>query len=58
MQLMASNGKEILGELYAKVMGRLAESRAGFSVHFTSIPPELATLFERLIASCPPDQTG
>ena len=48
MQLLASNGKDILGELYAKVIGSLAEGRAGFAVHFTSIPPELTTVFARL----------
>jgi adenylate cyclase len=49
VQLMSHNGDEVPGDLYAKVLRPLAESQAGFSVHFTSISPEVATLFQGLL---------
>lgn len=58
VQVMASNRSDVLGELYAKVMGPLAESHAGFAVHFTSISPELATVFDRLIGFSSPGPTA
>ena len=51
VQVMVSDRSDVLGELYAKVMGPLSEGHAGFSVHFTSISPELTTVFEHLIGS-------
>lgn len=48
VRVMASDRSEVRGELYAKVTGPLASSEAGFAVHFTSIPPELAAEFVRL----------
>ena len=52
MKLTGSNGEVIPEDLYAKVMGSLAQDGAGFTVHFTSIPPTITTYIERLLASC------
>jgi adenylate cyclase len=50
LQLMSNNGEELPGDLYAKVMGVLTEDAPGFAVHFTFIPPEVATFFQSLLA--------
>jgi len=55
MRLMGYNGEMLPGELYAKVLRHLPESRPGFYAHFTSIPPEVATFFQRLLASRYPE---
>ena len=49
MQLMDHNGERLPGEIYAKVLRHFSESCPGFYVHFTSIPPEVATFFQRLL---------
>jgi hypothetical protein len=54
IQLTGNNGEELPGDLYAKVMGALPEGSHGFAVHFTSVPPEVAALFERRLAACAP----
>jgi adenylate cyclase len=54
IQLMSNDGDELPGDLYGKVMGALAEDQPGFAVHFTSIPPRVATFFEYLLATCSP----
>jgi adenylate cyclase len=54
IQLMSDNGTERPNDLYAKVTGALAEGQPGFAVHFTSIPPEVAVFFERLLTVCSP----
>jgi adenylate cyclase len=51
LRLMGHNGEVICGDLYAKVLRPLPESRPGFYVHFTSIPPDVAAFFQRLLAS-------
>jgi adenylate cyclase len=51
IQLLSNNGEELPDDLYAKVMGTLAEDSPGFAVHFTSIPPKIAAFFERLMAA-------
>ena len=51
VQLMSHNGEELPGDLYAKVMGACPEDAPGFVVHFTSIPPQVATFFEHLLAA-------
>jgi adenylate cyclase len=56
VRVMASDRSEVRGELYAKVTGPLASSEAGFAVHFTSIPPELAAEFVRLSGHTPRDE--
>lgn len=48
IQLMNHTGEKLPGDLYAKVLRPLPESRPGFAVHFTSISPEVATFFQRL----------
>jgi adenylate cyclase len=58
IQLMSSNGEELPGDLYAKVMGPRSEGSHGFAVHFTSIPPKVAAFFERLLASCSPEHAA
>jgi len=50
LQLMNNSGEELRGDLYAKVTGTGLEDAPGFAVHFTSIPPQVATFFERLLA--------
>jgi adenylate cyclase len=51
IQLISSNGEELPGDLYAKVMGAHSEDQPGFVVHFTSIPPQVTVFFERLLLS-------
>ncbi len=58
MRLMGYNGEVISGELYAKVLRHFQESRPGFYVHFTSIPPEAATFFQRLLVPGSPGHVG
>src|SRR5262249_20321453 len=50
IQLMSRHREELPGDLYAKVMAPLSEGSRGFAVHFTSVPPEVAAFFERLLA--------
>jgi adenylate cyclase len=54
IQLMSNNGEELPGDLYAKVIGPLSEGSSGFAARFTSVPPEVAAFFERLLAGCSP----
>ena len=58
VRLLGHNGEALPGELYAKVLRHLPESRPGFYAHFTSIPPEVATFFRRLLASSSPGNVG
>jgi adenylate cyclase len=50
IQLWGNTGAKLPGDLYAKVLRPVADGHPGFAVHFTSIPPEIATLFQRLLA--------
>ena len=50
MRFIGSTGEEIPGTLYGKVVGKLPEGSAGFSVRFTSMSPELETFFHGLLA--------
>ncbi len=45
-KLLGAEGKEIPGDLYAKVIG---ERPNGFRVHFTAIPPENAAFLDGLL---------
>ena len=54
IQLIHNHGEELPADLYAKVMGTLTADAPGFAVHFTSIPPQVAIFFERLLATCSP----
>ena len=49
MQLIGPNGEAIPGDLYGKVVGNSTGSSAGFSVHFTAIPPQLMVVLQRLL---------
>jgi len=51
LQLMNDNGEELPGDLYAKVMGGRPQDAPWFVVHCTSIPPQVAMFFERLLAA-------
>jgi adenylate cyclase len=50
VQLRPVGGPPVAGELYAKVMAPLPDGPAGFSIRFTSIPPEVTAMFARWIA--------
>jgi len=50
MHLIGSDGREIPGALYAKVIGTVPGSSTDFSVRFTSISPEIETLLRVLHA--------
>jgi adenylate cyclase len=54
LRLIGHNGEVIHGDLYAKVLRHLPASRPGFYVHFTSVPPDVAAFFQRLLASGAP----
>ena len=41
MRLISSEGQEIPGTLYGKIVGTVAGSGSEFSVRFTSVPPEI-----------------
>jgi len=58
IQLMSDKGEELPGDLYAKVITPLSDGSPGFAVHFTSVPPEVAAFFERLLAVCPPEHAA
>jgi adenylate cyclase len=51
MRLMGTDGEEIAGDLYGKVVGKPTDTRASFAVRFTSIPPEAVTLLQGLSLS-------
>jgi hypothetical protein len=51
MNLIDSNGEEIPGALYGKVVEKLSESSTVFSLRFTSMPPEIETFLHRLLSS-------
>jgi hypothetical protein len=53
VRLMNPYGEGVSGELYAKVLRHRPES-PGFYVHFTSVSPEVATFFQRLLGLCKP----
>jgi adenylate cyclase len=49
VQLLHQAGAELPGDLYAKVLRPLPEHSPGFAVHFTFVPPEIATFFQSLL---------
>jgi adenylate cyclase len=54
IQLINLDGEPIPGHLYGKVIRQLSEEGRGFVVHFTSMTPEVTTLFQSLLAQlCP-----
>ena len=50
MQLVNSSGLEV-GTVYCKVLGATPEGSAGFSIRFTSVPPELETFLREPLES-------
>jgi len=51
MRLLGTDGEEIAGDLYGKIVGEPMDSLASFAVRFTSIPPEVATFLQGLSLS-------
>jgi class 3 adenylate cyclase len=51
MRLMGTNGEEIPGDLYGKVVGKPTDIGASFSVRFTSVAPAVATFLHGLLLS-------
>ena len=51
MRLMGTNGEEIPGDLYGKLMGKPMDIGASFSVPFTSVLPEVVTFLHGLLLS-------
>ncbi len=54
MHLIGSAGEEIPGTLYGKVVGKLPEGSAAFSVRFTSMSPEVEAFLHRLLSQSSP----
>jgi hypothetical protein len=50
MHLIGSDGEQIAGSLYGKVLGPVSGTINGVSIRFTSISPEIEAVFRRLIA--------
>ena len=54
IQFANLDGQAIPGHLYGKVIRQFSEGPRGFSVHFTSMAPEVTTFFQSLLARlCP-----
>jgi adenylate cyclase len=58
MHLIDSNGEEIPGVIYGKVVEKLPESSADFSVRFTSMSPEIEAFLHRLLTQSSPGNTA
>ncbi len=54
MHLIDSNGEEIPGVLYGKVVETPSESPTIFSVRFTSMSPQIEGFLHRLLGQCTP----
>ena len=50
MQFVGSEGQEIAGALYAKVVGTTVGDTTVFSIRFTSRSPEIETFLRRLLS--------
>jgi hypothetical protein len=50
LQLTNLDGEPIPGHLYGKIIRQCSEEPTGFSVHFTSMTPEVAAFFQSLLA--------
>jgi len=53
MRLIGSKGEEMPGTLYGKVLGAASGEGEYFSIHFTSVSPEIETLLRALTATSP-----
>jgi adenylate cyclase len=51
MRLIGTDGEEIPGDLYGKVVEKPTDTRASFAVHFTFVPPEVAAFLHGLSSS-------
>jgi adenylate cyclase len=51
MRLVGSDGKELPGTLYGKVVASVPGSSSRYSVRFTSVPPEIDAALRELIAA-------
>ena len=49
MRLVGSDGKELPGTLYGKVVASVSGSSSRYSVRFTSVPPEIDAALRELI---------
>jgi PAS domain S-box-containing protein len=56
MHLIGAAGLEIPGTLYGKIVGMASEGSTGFSVRFTSMPPEIESFLVGLLKK-PDDET-
>ena len=53
MHLIGSDGTQIAGSLYAKVLGPLSGTTTGVTIRFTSISPEIDAFFRTLVSGRP-----
>jgi class 3 adenylate cyclase len=58
IHLVGSTGEEIPGIVYGKVVEKLPEGTAAFSVRFTSMSPGIETFFHRLLTQSSPENTA
>jgi adenylate cyclase len=56
--VLATDGQPIRGALYAKVVEMVSESGAGFSIRFTSLPPDVETFLRAKIAARDTENTS
>ena len=50
MHLIGSDGEQIPGSLYGKVLGPVSGTSTGIAIRFTSVSPEIDTFLRDLIA--------
>jgi hypothetical protein len=50
MLLIGSDGTQVAGSLYGKVLGPVSGTSTGVAIRFTSISPEIEAVLHRLIA--------
>jgi hypothetical protein len=53
MLLTGTEGRAVAGSLHCKVVGPVADNDERFSVHFTSMSPEVETFIRGLVESGP-----
>jgi adenylate cyclase len=58
MRLIGSEGQQIPGTLYAKVLGAVPGSRTSVSIRFTSVSPEIEALLRSLTAGATAEAKG
>ncbi|MGE0130549.1 MAG: adenylate/guanylate cyclase domain-containing protein [Blastocatellales bacterium] len=50
LQFIGADGEVLPGDLYGKVSGQAGADAQNFHLSFTAVPPELETLFQRLLS--------